>query len=87
MSNPFNYRCPNCRSQDHIEILAFVSIRLTSTGVQFLEDEADFGPANWSSAIGAGCDACGFEGVAGDFEPPATGAKVISINSRMRKRQ
>jgi hypothetical protein len=37
MSNRFNYRCPKCGSPDHINILAFVSVTLTSRGAH---DEA-----------------------------------------------
>jgi hypothetical protein len=32
MGNRCNYRCPKCGSPDEIEIIALVSVRLTSTG-------------------------------------------------------
>ena len=70
MANRFNYRCPNCGNQDHIEICAFASVRLTSTGTA--GTVSNLGPNDWSSENAAGCDACGYEGAVKDFEPPAS---------------
>jgi hypothetical protein len=70
MANRFNYRCPICGSQDHIEICAFASVRLTSYGTE--GDVSNLGPDDWSSENAAGYDACGYDGTVENFEPPAS---------------
>jgi hypothetical protein len=77
MANRFNYRCPKCGSQDHIEITSFVSLRLTSDGAEITEDVAHIDADWWSSENSARCDACSFNGTASDFEP--TGGAVIEL--------
>ncbi|HTT84906.1 MAG TPA: hypothetical protein VMF67_15630 [Rhizomicrobium sp.] len=81
--NRFNYRCPQCGDPDHIDIMAFVSVALTSTGAVFLDNPKDLGPESWSSECGAGCSACGYEGVAREFEPQP--AKLVSLDEFRRR--
>jgi hypothetical protein len=54
-------------SPDEIEIIALVSVRLTSTGSE--GDASNCTPEDWTDFNGAGCTACGYEGEVKDFEP------------------
>jgi hypothetical protein len=78
MSNPFNYRCPQCGSADQIEICALVAVHLTSNGARIADTVKDTDGSCWSSDNAAGCEACGFEGAVKDFEP-AGGANVVQF--------
>jgi hypothetical protein len=84
MSNRFNYRCPQCRDSDHIDICAFISVRLTSNGAEIADDVKDIDGSFWSSENAAGCEACGFEGAVKDFA--ASPAGVVSLNEYRRRR-
>jgi hypothetical protein len=66
MGNRFNYRCPKCGSPDEIEIIALVSVRLTSTGTE--GDASNCTPEDWTDFNGAGCNACGYDGTVADFD-------------------
>jgi hypothetical protein len=79
-----NYRCPQCGDPDHIDICAFVTVRLTSSGTRIVDNEGDIGADCWSSENGAGCDACGYEGAVKDFAPAPAG--VVSLNEYRRRR-
>jgi hypothetical protein len=46
VGNRFNYRCPKCGSPDEIEIIALVSVRLTSTGTE--GDASNCTPEDWT---------------------------------------
>ena len=85
MANRFNYRCPKCGSPDEIDICAFISVHLTSDGAELAQDLTEITPQSWSSEIGAGCGACGFEGLARDFQPQ--GATVIELFPRQVSRR
>jgi hypothetical protein len=50
MGNRFNYRCPKCGSPDQIEIIALVSVRLTSTGTE--GDASNCTPEDWTDFNG-----------------------------------
>lgn len=67
MGNALNYVCPQCGDPDHIDMCAFVTVRLTSSGARIIENEADLGADCWSAENGAGCATCGYEGVVKDF--------------------
>lgn len=81
MSNRFNFRCPRCGSADHIDIIAFVSVRLTSTGTD--GDCSDCGPDDWTGENAASCEACDFFGTVKDFEP---GANVVELFGTRNKK-
>ena len=66
MGNRFNYRCPKCGSPDGIEIIALVSVLLTSTGTE--GDASNCDPDDWTGENEAGCNACGYIGTVKDFE-------------------
>ncbi len=84
MGNCFNYRCPQCRRADAIEICAFVSVRLTGTGAEIAGDVKDIDGSSWSFENAAGCEACGFEGAVKDFANAPAG--VVSLNEYRRRR-
>ena len=87
MPNGFNYRCPKCGSPDEMEICAFVSVRLTSSGrAEIIADVTSIDGRFWTSDDLAGCNACQFEGIVEDFEPP-TGARVIELFPRQTSRK
>jgi hypothetical protein len=71
MSKRFDMRCPECGDTDHITIAAIVNVRLTSLGTE-VQDDAP----TWTSENGAGCEACGYEGIVREFEN-LTGLTVV----------
>ena len=82
MGNRFHYRCPKCGSRDDIEVCAFVTIRLTQEGTE--GDASNLGPDDWTSVSGADCRTCGYEGMAGDFEPEG---QTLVLNADFRRRK
>jgi hypothetical protein len=73
MGNRFNYRCPQCRDPDYIDICNFVTIRLTASGPRILEHHVDLGNRCWSAHKTARYAACGYKGVVKDFAPSLSG--------------
>jgi hypothetical protein len=67
MSNFLDLRCPRCRDQDHIDILALIWVRLTEDGTD--ADASDDGDHEWSGQSAAVCGACGHRATVQDFEP------------------
>ncbi|MPR10150.1 hypothetical protein [Microvirga tunisiensis] len=58
-------RCPHCRKDSKIEIVAKVSVRLTADGTD--SDEVSDGSHEWDDDSQADCRDCGFSGLVKDF--------------------
>jgi hypothetical protein len=84
MPNRFNYRCPQCGDQDHIDICAFVSVRINRLGAEIIEDENDIGPGHWSAENGRAVTPAASRGEVKDFEPQP--ARLVSLNEFRRRR-
>jgi len=58
----FGMRCSCCKRDNAVDIQAIVWVRLTSSGTE-LPDDASY---EWGNASAARCNACGWQGRAGD---------------------
>ena len=67
MSNFLDYRCPRCAATDEIDVAATVWLRLTAHGTD--ADQAAAGDHTYERHSPATCEACGYIGTLGDFEP------------------
>jgi hypothetical protein len=56
MSNFLDLRCPRCRDQNRIDILASIWVRLMEDGTD--ADASDDGDHEWSSQSAVVCGAC-----------------------------
>jgi hypothetical protein len=65
MTNCFDLRCPKCRKEDSIDILAAIWVRLTDDGTD--PDLAKNYSHEWHDQSHARCIACEYSGKAGDF--------------------
>jgi hypothetical protein len=58
----FGMRCPCCKRDNAVDIQAIVWVRLTPSGTELSDD----GSHEWGDASTARCNACGWQGRAGD---------------------
>ncbi len=69
MANFLGYECPKCTSMDEIEVAGTIWLRLTADGTDadLADNHHDHEYQSDSQAV---CQACGFQGKFGEFEPP-----------------
>jgi hypothetical protein len=70
MSNQFDLRCPKCREQDSIDVLAAIWVRLTDDGTD--PDLARHGSHEWDDKSPALCASCNHTGSVTDFTKPSS---------------
>lgn len=66
MSNQFDYECPSCGSDDEIDIVAKVAVRLVHDGTD--ADMSRDGSHEWDDESPASCG-CGWEGKVIELDP------------------
>jgi hypothetical protein len=70
VSNQFDLRCPQCRREDSIDILAAIWVRLTHDGTD--PDLAHNGDHEWGDNSPAFCAHCKYIGPVSRFDAPST---------------
>jgi hypothetical protein len=66
VTKEWNMRCPQCCSDEHIEIQASAWVKLTPEGTDCFDVQD--GSHEWSSETPAQCVGCDYAGTVGDFE-------------------
>ncbi len=76
MANFLGYECPKCTSMDEIEVAGTIWLRLTADGTDadLADNHHDHEYQSDSQAV---CQACGFQGKFGEFEPPKPDPELL----------
>jgi hypothetical protein len=74
VAHEWNMRCPQCKSDESIDISAIVYVRLKPEGTDIAD--AHNGDHDWDNDSTAYCAACGFAGTVRAFEIDKEGEKL-----------